>query len=270
MLEKNFLPVFIIFTLSTFDLYAQSVEELRLKNPSKYNFLNDLTWDTNAQKFDAIDNSRGLTYTFGLKYKIDGKSNLWGFAQFSKRFNGEERFDMLDSVLRYERTLGSLYDFSNRTRLSLILPTNEFNHELTSFVGALSAQMRSGKSLNNKFYLNLINTLRWNFHNYRVSEQASPNIQALFSSSASISYTPLEKLTLSGSLGWRFAKSYKNIVTDRYSFDLSASYSLPKKLTLTLGAGTQGSPYTANGQSSNIRIFDERNTSYYISLSHFY
>lgn len=262
----SFLLVSAVASLS----WAQSLEEQRLQSQTKYNFLNDLTLDSNTQKVSAKDSSSGLTYTLGVKYKIDKKSSLWGFLRGSKRFSGEERLDLLDTIVRYERSLGTWLKLKNRLRVSAILPTNDHNHETTSFVGGVSAQLRSGLSLNKSIYANLVNTLRWNFHEYRVSELAGINIQSTLSSSVNLSYTVMPKLVLSSAMGLRLAKTYENNIKNSYNFDLSASYSVTDKLSVGGGYGVNASLTKADGRSSNLRLFDERDAGYYVNLSHFY
>ncbi len=250
--------------------WAQSLEDQRLASQTKFNFLNDLTLDSNVQKKASVDNNSGLTYTFGLKYKIDSKNSIWAFARAAKRLSGEERFDLLDTIVRYERSLGTFMGASNRFRLSAVLPTNEHVHETTSFNGALSGQLRSGLTLRPRLYLTVVNTLRWNFHRYRVSEVAGINIQSTLRSSLLFSYTLNKKVLFSSSIGGVMAKTYKNKFRNHYNYDVSASYNLTNKATLTAGLGTSASATKADGRSSNIRLFDERDTSYYLSLSHFY
>lgn len=249
---------------------AQTLEEQRLRSVSPWNFLNDFTIDTNAQDVNAIDNSSGVTYTTGFRYKLSSKRNFWAFGRLSKRFTGEERFDPLDTILRVEQVLDQkILSMSTRARVDVTLPTNEFIREQTSFVGALGGQLRLTKVLPYKLFFALNNNLRWNFHDYRVSELGIANIQASASTLATLSYAATPKIQTTVSLGWSLAKSYENTFTDFYSIDLSASYVLTDQWSILGGWTTAGSPFTADGQNSNIRLFDERDTTFYFSLTHF-
>ncbi len=250
--------------------WAQSLQEKRLRSQTKYNFLNDFTASSNAQKVDAFDQRISGVYTFGLKYKVNKKNNFWFFARGSKLFYGRERMGLLDSIVRYEHLLGTYKGVLNRARLSVVLPTNDDNHETTSFNGAVSGQIRSGLSLPKNFYLNIVNTLRWNFHQYRISETAGINIQSTFRSSATLSYTLFSKITLAGVFGVSMAKSYENKYRKAYNFDYSGSYSITDKLSASLGYGINANFTKADGRASNIKLFDERNSYYYASLTHFY
>ncbi len=261
--------IFLFLFIHT-EVNAQTLEEQRLLSVTKWNFLNDFTVDSNAQDVDAIDNSSGVTYTTGFRYKLSNKRNLWAFGRLSKRFTGEERFDPLDTILRVEQVLDQkILSMSTRARVDLTLPTNEFIREQTSFYGALGGQLRLTKVLPYKLFFALNNNVRWNFHDFRVSELGIPNIQASASTLATLSYavTPKIQTTISG--GWSLAKSYENTFTDFYSIDLSASYVLTDKWSVLGGWTTAGSPFTADGQNSNIRLFDERDTTFYVSLTHF-
>ncbi len=249
---------------------AQTLEEQRLRSKSPWNFLNDFTMDSNAQDLSAIDNSSGLTYTSAVRYAINPKRIFWAFGRGSKRFTGEERFDLLDTILRLEQVLDQKFlGMGMRARIDAILPTNEFEHEQTSFVGALGSQLRFTKVLPYRLFLTWNNNVRWNFHNYRVSELANPNIQSSATTLFSLSFAATPKFQLSSSLGWSVAKSYKNNLSDFYTIDLNASYVLTKEWSTTVGWTTAGSPFTADGQNSNIKLFDERDTTFYMSLTHF-
>lgn len=249
--------------------FSQSLEEQRLLSQSKYNYLNDISFATNPQTNKA-DQVRNVTYALGLKYKLDAKTNLWAIGLINKSLNQEERFGLLDTILRYDRSISKLYGFNNRIRLSAILPTNERVHEQTSFEGAATLQLRSGKSIGGKFFLNLVNTLRWNFHEFRVSETAIPNIQATLNNNVLLSYGITPKTQAVLNLGWTTAKTYKNIFRDRYTIDLSVNYAIDSKLSTYAGFTTNAEPVSADGQESNLAVFDERDTTFYLGLSHFY
>ncbi len=249
---------------------AQTLEEQRLRSKSPWNFINDITLDTNAQNLNAIDNSSGATYTAGFRYSLGKKRNLWAFGRAAKRFSGEERFDLLDTIVRIEQVLDQkILSMAPRVRLEAVLPTNEFVHEQTSFVGALGTQFRLTKPLPYKLFLIWSNNLRWNFHNFRVSETGVPNIQTTASSLINLSYAVNPKIQTSLGLGWSLAKSYENNLTDFYSIDLNASYVFTNELSFVAGWTTAGSPFTADGRNTNIKLFDERDTTFYFSFTHF-
>lgn len=247
-----------------------TLEEQRLRSKSPWNFMNDVTVDTNAQPVTSVDNSSGATYTSGIRYKLDTKTMVWGFGRLSKRFDGEERLDLLDTIIRLERALDfKPLGMASRGRVDVTLPTNEFVHEQTSFVGALGAQLRFTKTLPYGVFMTWANTARWNFHEFRVSELAIPNIQAIASTDFNFSYALGSKIQAFLGLGWSLAKTYKNIVTDNYQIGVGGTYVLNDKWNTAFGFSTAGSPYSADGQNSNINLFDERDTIYYLSLTHF-
>lgn len=249
---------------------AQTLEEQRLRSKSPWNFLNDFTVDTNSQLENSIDNSSGVTYTSGFRYSLGAQRNLWVFGRLAKRFTGEERFDMLDTIVRLEQALDPKFlGMSMRLRGDLILPTNDFIREQTSFVGATGGQLRFTKSLPYNLFFIWSNNFRWNFHDYRVSELGIPNVQTTASASGLLSYSVSPRLQTSLTLGWSVAKTYENIFKDFYSIDINASYTFTKEWSALFGWTTAGSPFTADGRSSNIRLFDERDTTFYLSVTHF-
>lgn len=269
-LSKAYVVVFmgLLFVQTT---WAQSLEEQRLKSRQKFNYLNDMTVDSNAQDFGSLDNNRGVTYTLGIKYSPESikGANFWLIPRLSKRFNNEEILGLLDTIVRFEKTLDSFLGFSQRLRLDATLPTNEFVHEQTSFAGAGSVGLRWGRSISPSLYLIWSNTLRWNFHQYRVSELGIVNIQSTFSSFGNLTYTVSPKLMLGTEFGWSWAKTYQNNYRNNYLLGGFASYIITPALSTTIGVSTFSSPFMADGQNSNIRLFDERETTLYMSLTHF-
>lgn len=249
---------------------AQTLEEQRLRSKSPWNFLNDFTIDSNSQAVDAVDNTSGLTYTTGFRYSLTPKRNLWVFGRLAKRFTGEERFDMLDTIVRIEQVLGQkVLGMGTRLQLNAILPTNDFIREQTSFVGATTGQVRFTKALPYNLFFIWNNNLRWNFHDYRVSELGIPNIQANASTLGILSYAVSPRIQSSLGLGWSVAKSYSNVFRDFYTIDINTSYVFTKEWSVLGGWTTAGSPFTADGRNSNINLFDERDTTFYLSLTHF-
>lgn len=267
----KFLCAFFLISLSFQQAsFAQTLEEQRLQSGTKFNYLSDLTLDTNVQRANTVDNISGGTYTFGLKYAPDKKTNLWAFVRGAKRFNGEQVFGLLDTILRYERLIPKYQGFTNRFRASAILPTNEDIHESTSFNGGLSLQLRSGRPLGKKVYFNFINSLRWNTHEFTVSEQAVANIEAVASTLASFAYSLNAKFLFASSVGASVAKTYRNKTRNNYSFDVAAVYNYTNRTSFTAGYAVNGAQVKADGRSSNIRLFDERNSNYFLSLTYFY
>lgn len=252
--------------------WAQTLEEQRLQSRQKFNFLNDVTLDTNPQPLDSIDNSSGMTYTLGIKYSpvTIKRSNVWLLTRISKRFNGEEILGLLDTIIRFEKSVDTFMGWVPRFRVDVTLPTNEFMHEQTSFVGAGSAQVRLGRSLlTPKLYVLWLNTLRWNFHQYRVSEIGAVNIQNTLSSFGVANYSVTEKLQVGAEFGWAWARTYGGNIRNNYLLGGYASYVITPEWSATMGASTQASPLTADGQSSNIKFFNERFTTTYLSVTHF-
>lgn len=251
--------------------WAQTLEEKRLQSRQKFNFLNDVTVDTNPQPFDSIDNSSGMTYTLGIKYSPESvkRSNIWLLTRMSKRFNGEEILGLLDTIVRFEKSTDAFMGWAPRFRVDLTLPTNEFVHEQTSFVGAASGQIRLGRSLTPKIYFLWLNTLRWNMHEYRVSELGSVNIQNTLSSFGVANYSISPKLQAGVEFGWSWARTYGGNIRNNYLLGGYASYVITPEWSATIGASTQASPMTADGQSSNIKFFNERFTTTYLSVTHF-
>lgn len=251
---------------------AQTLEEKRLASKQKLNYLNDVTVDSNPQPLDAIDNSSGVTYTLGVKYAPESikRSNVWVLGRMSKRFNGEEILGLLDTIVRFEKNFATpVLGFAPRLRFDLILPTNEFVHEQTSFYGATSMQLRLGRSLTPKLYMLLINTLRWNYHQYRISEIGSANIQNTLSSYVVFAYSVAPKTQVGLETGWSWAKTYENNIRNNYLLGGFASYMFTPEWSSTIGISTFASPMTADGQSSNLRVFNERFSTMYFSVTHF-
>lgn len=251
--------------------FSQTLEEQRLQSRQKLNYLNDITVDTNPQPLDSIDNSSGMTYTLGIKYSPVSvkRSNIWLLARMSKRFNGEEIFGLLDTIVRFEKSIDPLWGWSPRLRVDITLPTNEYVHEQSSFVGAGSFQLRLGRSVTPRLYLMWLNTLRWNLHQYRVSEVGSVNIQNTLSSFGVLNYSLTEKIQVGTEFGWTWARTYESNIRNNYLLGGYASYVITPEWSATLGMSTQASPMTADGQSSNIKIFNERFTTTYLSVTHF-
>lgn len=251
--------------------FSQTLEEQRLRSRQKLNYLNDVTVDTNPQSMDAYDHASGVTYTLGIKYAPESvkRSNIWVMARMSKRFNGEEILGLLDTIVRFEKSVDAFFGWAPRFRVDMILPTNEFVHEQTSFLGATSFQTRLGRSLTPKLYMILVNTLRWNFHEYRVSEIGAVNIQSTLSSFGVLAYTASPKIQLGTEFGWSWARTYQGNIRNNYLLGGFASYVINPQWSSTVGVSTFASPMTADGQSSNIKIFNERFTTTYLSLTHF-
>ena len=202
--------------------------------------------------------------------------------------SGEDEVRPSDYIIAVSRKMDLLpfaSEWSTKGRFSLTLPISEFSR-MQGVVSKPKVSFSLGRSFfNDSLNYSLSPSAQYFFNRYKTTKSSvgdgggTPLRQYMLKLSQSLSYSPLEDFTLSGSVAYvqinyedlglenRVSTTQKRALSqENYELDFSASYSLTEKVSLALGYG-QSDTFERTFGSQEFYLFDEFSTQFYVSAS---
>jgi len=229
------------------------------------------TVSSDLLKSDDADHRMSNLTAISLGIKLgSGKLGLSGTV--SKPLQGERKEKAGDLGLGYSK---SLHKFNKYTRMAgsfkLTIPTSETSRERqdlrTAVTTALPLSWSAAQVGIDKAYVSYVPFAKKNFHRYEVATYGASNREWIVGNSLSFGYGLTDWMSIDFSGSYSRSVTYQGNTTDSYSLDESVSFSLPKKMGLTLGYSIGGSPLAPNGRDTQIEFFDSRKANVYATLS---
>ena len=281
----------IILSASLVAGFAASAVPVENKKDSVPGFLPSSYSASLSHYLGARDDSDPLT---SIVFSAGWKSGDWSGSitqPFSKYYvvnSGEDEVRPSDSILGVSRKLDLLPfapEWSSKGRFSLTLPVSEFSR-MQGVVSKPKVSLSLGRSFfNEALNYSLAPSVQYFFNRYKTTKSSvgdgggTPLRQYMFKLSQSLTYSPIDDVSLSGSISY-VQTNYEDLgfenrtstTQDRalsqenYELDFSASYSLTEKLSLALGYG-QSDKFERTYGSQEFYLFDEFTTQFYVSAA---
>jgi hypothetical protein len=153
------------------------------------------------------------------------------------------------------------------------LPTNVEDRKLNSYRGNIAAQTTSiinARVLKKNYSVIPIIRGTKNFHGLERNAGDSANISHTALGALYIETGLAKKLSLSVGGSYIHAWTYQDSTREQFSLSQELTYDLNKQTTVTLGHSNDASVFAANGQESNVKLFDENSSSVYINVRGIY
>ncbi len=228
------------------------------------------TLNTTTDKPDSYHHDVSANFAIDATYKFKNKITLAASIGFDKNLDGLRENSFANSYLGLSRQIMKSKGVLSLTASSgFIFPTNQDKRELDSFRGAI----KGGTNLSYKFDKIGIKglTLSWkfdakkNFYKYTSSRSGSIQSQASLGNKLKASYK-LGKFTFAFTFGNTHSWSYSNNrLTDKFSMGQKIAYEPIHSLMIAIGHTNMANAFQANGEDSNIEIYDPLNSTVYVS-----
>lgn len=110
-------------------------------------------------------------------------------------------------------------------------------------------------------------SLTRNFHEYTVNAEGEPNIQYSLKNALELEAEINSKWSITTAGLYKKGWTYRNFQRDAFGFEMGVNYNLSKTLQVSAGFSNEGGALKANGQDSNIQIYDEKTTALKASVT---
>ena len=227
---------------------------------------------TNAYSVDRPEHQSSQDHLLGgALYFADGSSlstNFW----LNQDFNNERELLTRDSLLTWSKSLGALTDnVSFAGKAAVTLPLSEVSYKTAGLLTAFRVIPVVAVNMNQWVPgMSLVYQPAFivNFHKYQTATSGSSNNQYSFSQRLTVYVSIVKSVSLTLDHTYVRSWTYLGSVSDFFSLDQSLGAKISERLSLFVGHSIGGGALAANGQESNIRIFDTKDSNYYLGMSY--
>lgn len=233
----------------------------------------DLSYNSDNKRINRIDKSSNLDLLLAPSYPLSKIETLSLVLGGNKDLTGERLWIYNDTYLAYSRNLYKTEDqFLSLSGISRIFhPTNEESRQIKTLRTKLFFGPQVKIDLAKKWaFLPLTVTYRpyyqQSFHRYKVAYDGKSNTQYSLSNRLILDYSFTEKISLTVDSIYGRSYTYQGNPQDTFVFDQSLGYSLNETYSFSLGHNNEGGALKANGRDSNVEIFNNNKSTFYLSI----
>lgn len=231
--------------------------------------------ETDALQTDNVDKAYSNSTSFGIGYKLPKDFKISASIILDKELTGYREEKFRDPSISLSKKLPNLGKFvTTSAKLGTKIPLSEASKKTTSLQTSLStsatavydASKHITKGLSFAYNAGIIN----NFHEFKVTTSGKSNTQRTLTNSLVIDYSINDNLGLSFDNTYYRNYTYNGNSNDFFSFDQSITYSHDLGVSVSLGHAIGGSALAINGRESNVKLFDNNDSTYYFTLAYSY
>jgi hypothetical protein len=190
----------------------------------------------------------------------------------SKKQTAKAKKDKNKKKTAKKKTTSSGGTFTLSLRSSLALPFSDRSKKETNLRTAVSLSPVAVYSVDPNYIPGLILIFRPGVrvysHEFKVDTSGRSNTSYSMNARFIISYSIIDNLSISFDNIYARAWTYDSNYNDQFSFDQSLSYSFMKGFSVYAGHAIGGSALDVNGQDSNLKAFDSRESEVYTGISY--
>lgn len=190
----------------------------------------------------------------------------------TKNLRNDRKFTAGNYSLAVSKSLFKPTEFiSIGGKASATLPTSENSTKIKQLRTAISAQTPitwdgAQAGMENFSVTYMPKTVLY-FHTYETDLNGSSNTQYKLQNFLILDYGFTDRLSASLTNIYMRNFTYAGNTTDIFAFDQSISYSISKNLGASIGHSIGGNALAADGQSSDVKLYDEELSTWYLSFS---
>lgn len=228
------------------------------------------TTSTGTQKFGDPDKTYTNESAVVSTYKLSEKTSLSLYLWAEKALSGERQFNVQDGYLGVGHSIATVgpvsYSVIARNYIPLSKNSKDNTHLQYQFMIGPQARIKfdnlgvPGLTVLVRPYFN------YYIHKFTTSLTGQSNTQYAFFQRVIIGQSFTDKISVSlDNIYWK-SFTYGGKTKDTFYLDQSVSYTFNDNFSMSLGHLIGGSALAPDGQSSNIEIFDERQSNYYVGI----
>lgn len=255
---------------------TSSVSETGAKTASKkYTIGLSSTVETDTKSTDDELKYSANTTSLSGSYKFDDLNSVSASLVLDKELDGLREQKVRDPRISFKRRMPSIGKYiTTSAAAGFSLPFSESSRKTTGLKTGLSLSgtlvYDATKHILPKLSVVYVPGVKANFHEYKISTTGSSNTQYTLSNALVFAYSISDKIALSLSNAYYRNFTYAGNYNDGFSFDQSLTFVLPQSFSATIGHAIGGTALAVNGTESNVQIFDEDLSTYYVSLGFSY
>lgn len=259
--------------LVTGRLYAQASSALELgsasEEPRKFSL--DLAFDTssNLNERSSADAAASSSLEVLAGYRFTRRWFTSASISGEKSWDHEREATLGDTQLRVNHGSFELGGHaSTSVDLFMNLPTSKDSRERDSLITSFTLRPNLKFDLTHGFSLYYRLGMTRYIHSFTTATSGKSNARYGLSQRVDVEYSPEKHWALLVSGSYSNAWTYENSLNQNFRFLEELSYLVTDALSVSLGHRNEGSRLKADGQSSNIEVFNGRSSIVYTAMGY--
>jgi len=227
---------------------------------------------SNAYSPSSVNHSSSLSGEMILGFSVDGGYSLSTYFGVSKNLTGTRETEVSDVFVGITKKLVEFsYGLSLKGTFRFYIPFSEYSRDTADLITSLYIAPTLTADLSkvgiNYFKASYTPSFTKSFHQYKTTTDGTSNTEYKLSNSFSLSLLPNKKFNIS--LGFTYSKywNYNGVTkSDQFLLSQSLGYLINDNMDITIGHSNIGDVLDPMGQNSNVQIFDESGSSYYLTF----
>lgn len=241
----------------------KSVVKTTKKKPFQYQLV--LDWGTNLEKENNSTKEDGSLY-IAPAYKFDNNLKLGTTTYLIHENYDEQRTYTSNTTLRLSYDKFQLGPVGFTPSVAVVLPTDLRAKKENTFEYALATRaLFTGKilGLSTAYFIDY----KQNQHQTTINKDRQFNIQSVLTQYTSLTKDFGNVASLNLEFVYRIGSDYNNNTSNSFIAAQELSFPITKNLSFEFGHSNEAPALKADGQTSNLKLFSERTSRLYTSLT---
>jgi hypothetical protein len=263
-----------VFIVSSSLLTFGSAGAASAKPAKKWSVSVGATLNTSLHRNTDQDKQLSSDFSIGPSYKFDNGVRIGTSLSGSKDLLNEREWNWNNSYISLSKSLGSFSGVKVGGLALVHIPLSEYAQDYQKLRTGIMLAPSFAYSLSSigleRISLSYRPSITRYFHQYTTSLTGGSNTQYSFGNRLGMNFSISDAayFALNGSYARSF--TYLGNEKDSYSFSSALGYSPTPHSSVEIGHANGGSPLAANGKDIEIEVFNNRDSSVYMSFGYQY
>jgi hypothetical protein len=253
------------------EVASSSVAASAPRSINKFSLSSSVGYSTSLHEPSADEKTDSLSADFVPSYKISDSLILGSYFGFAKDLRGEQSLNFNDSRLDLSQKGPELFaGLQSAVALSVAIPLTVESRDRKSLLSSVSVGPRVSRSLdiapklalNAQYRLGLTK----NIHRYETATTGAVNTSHSLSNRVLLGFD-YDAFSLSFDFKHSLGISYLGGARANFETSSELAWSATEALAFAIGLSNSGALYKADGQSSNVTLFDEQSSNIYVQAT---
>jgi hypothetical protein len=263
-----------VFILASTNVFFGQVQAASAKKASQWSVSLGASINTSLHKNTDLDKQLSSDFSIGPSYRFSNGLRVGTSLSGSKDLLNEREWTWNNSYFSISKSLGSFSGIKVGGLVLVHIPLSEYSQDIQKLNTGLMLAPTFSYNLSSigleRISLSYRPAITRYFHKYTTSLNGGSNTQYSFSNRLGMNFniTDAAYFAFNGSYARSF--TYLGNEKDSYSFSSALGYSPTPKSSIELGHANGGSPLASNGRDTEIEVFNNRDSSVYMSFGYQY
>lgn len=263
--------IFVVSKSYAFE-FETNPEAQKIRQSQNFSLTTSASIGSNLVENSSADYSLYTDVALDPFISLDNGLTLLAHLSLAKDLRGEREEQLNDGYLGFSKGLYR-QDAVSFSLLGLaFLPYSKESRENQYLDGGLMIAPTMAIDFSNYgapgLRVSLRPSYRHNFHRYTTSKTGNSNLRQTYGLNLTLTYQLTGSIILISRNNYNRSITYRSNTRDAYRLEQAISYQFHPRASVTFGHLNGGSPLAPNGTDTEVKVFDNRSSQVYSSLSY--